>query len=69
MHLQKQRNCELRRRDTRAAEFLAVQRDEVLVSEPLRPVAREQAVEALLADTIAERVIGPEQTSLPLATT
>jgi hypothetical protein len=32
-------------------------------------VAREQAVEALLADTIAERVIGPEQTSLPLATT
>ncbi len=69
MRLQKQRDRELRRRDTRAAEFLAVQRDEVLVSEPLRPVAREQSVEGLLADVLAERVIRPEQIPLRLATT
>jgi hypothetical protein len=35
MRLQKQRDRELRRRDTRASELLAVRRDAVFVSKPL----------------------------------
>ena len=69
MRLQKQRDGELRRRDTRASEVLAVQRDKILIGKPVRTPASQQSVEGLLTYVISKHVIRTEKITLRLSTT
>ncbi len=69
MRLQKQRHGELRRRDARASEVLAVQCDKIHIAKPVRTLASQQSVEGLLAYVISKRVIRTEEIALRLSTT
>ncbi len=69
VRLQQQRDRQLRGRDARASEVLAVQGDEILIAKPVRTLASQQSVESLLAYVISKRVIRTEEIALRLSTT
>ena len=67
--VRQQRYGELRGRDARAPEVLAVECDKILIAKPVRTMASQPSVEGLLAYVISKRVIRTEEIALRLATT